>query len=130
MGRSMKYLFSKKTGLLAKVQASTLLETIVASVIFMIIFVMAMDTMTRIAVSNQKDGEYLLIESSFNKCTREIKNKELAVGTDVYMFKWGRIDVTVSPYTEKLFLVEMNAVTDRKREVSYRYIAADETNNE
>lgn len=130
MGRSMKYLFSKKTGLLAKVQASTLLETIVASVIFMIIFVMAMDTMTRIAVSNQKDGEYLLIESSFNKCTREIKNKELAVGANTYTFKWGRIDVTVSPYTEKLFLVEMNAVTDRKREVSYRYIVADETNNE
>lgn len=123
----MKYHFNKIKGLTLKVPASTLLEVIVAAIIFMIVFVMGMDTLTRIFIFNHKDNEELLIESSFSKCNRDIKTKELVMGDQTYIFDWGKIDINISHYKDKLFLVKMNALTNENREISYRYILTDPT---
>ena len=127
MGKNMICRFGKASRLLTKVTASTLLETIVASVIFMIIFTMALDTMTRIMTFDQKDDEYLLIESSFSKCEHEIKNKKIVIGDENYIFEWGNISVTITHYNEHLYLIDMSAETTGRKNVSYKYILANET---
>lgn len=122
----MKYRFGRVSLLSTKVTASTLLETIVASVIFMIVFAMAIDTLTRIMIFDHKDSEYLLIESSFGKCDREMRSKKIIAGNESYTFDWGEIHVSITNDKKNLYHIEMNAVTKSKKEVSYQYIIADE----
>ncbi|MCM1722611.1 hypothetical protein [Bacteroides ovatus] len=98
------------------------METVVASIIFMIVFGIAMDILTRIVISNHKDNENLIIESAFSKCKREIKRKGLTVGSETYTFAWGEIQINTSECGNELFKIEMNATTNEKKRVSYRYI--------
>lgn len=123
----MSYQFNKTSLFLTKLKASTLLETIVASVIFLIIFAMAIDTMTRMMVFDHQDSEYLLIESAFNKYEREMRNKEIVVGSENYTFEWGGMNVITTYYEDGLYLIEMNALSNSKKKVKYQYILADET---
>lgn len=128
--KSMRSLFNSRNLFTVKLSGSTVLETIVASVIFMIVFTMGMDILTRILTFNSKDNENLLIESAFNKCEREIERKGLSIGNEIYTFDWGEIQVTVSQYRNNLFEVEMNAKTHENKRVIYRYIATNESNQE
>lgn len=125
----MRFRFNRLKSTAIKVSASTLLETIVASIIFMIVFTIVMDILTRILISNHKDNEYLIIENSFNKCERNMKQDKLSIGNRTYEFDWGEIQINISQYKDlqALFLVEMRAVTHEKREVNYRYITTDKT---
>jgi len=117
----MRFLSSNKK-LFIRLSGSTILETVVASIIFMIVFGIAMDILTRIVISNHKDNENLIIESAFSKCKREIKRKGLTVGSETYTFAWGEIQINTSEYGNELFKIEMNATTNEKKRVSYRYI--------
>lgn len=126
----MRSLFNNFKLLKIGLSGSTLLETIVASVIFMIIFGMAMDILTRILISNHKDNENLLIESAFSKCQRELTKNSIAIGIQTFTFDWGEIQVTISPYESDLFKVEMNATTKANKSVRYRYITSNENTNE
>lgn len=121
----MRFLSSNKK-LFIRLSGSTILETVVASIIFMIVFSMAMDILTRIVISNHKDNESLIIESAFSKCKREIKRKGLTVGSETYTFDWGEIQINTSDYGNELFKIEMNATTNEKKRVSYRYILTQE----
>lgn len=121
----MRFLSSNKK-LFIRLSGSTILETVVASIIFMIVFSMAMDILTRIVISNHKDNENLIIESAFSKCKREIKRKGLTVGSETYTFDWGEIQINTSDYGNELFKIEMNATTNEKKRVSYRYILTQE----
>lgn len=123
----MKSLSSSNKLLNKKLSGSTILETVVASIISMIIFGMAMDILTRILISNHKDNENLIIEGAFNKCEREIKRKGLTIGDETYAFDWGEIQIIISQYGNYLFKVEMKATSNEKKRVNYRYIVAKES---
>lgn len=118
----MRFPFNSYKLLIAKLPGSTILETVVAAIIFMIVFSMAMDILTRILISNHKDNENLIIESAFSKCEREIERKDLAIGNETYTFDWGKIQIAISQYGGDLYKVEMNAITNAKKKVIYRYI--------
>lgn len=109
-----------------KLKATTILECIVASVIFMIVFVLAMDILTRILISNHKDNEFMVIESAFSRCIHEMKDCELTLGERTADFEWGKIHITISSYREELFLIQMKAITHEKREVNYQYLAVND----
>lgn len=126
----MKFLFNSHKLLTAKLSGSTILETVVAAIIFMIVFSMAMDILTRILISNHKDNENLIIESAFSKCEREIKRNGLAIGEETYTFDWGKIQIAISQYGNELYKVEMSATTNEKKKVNYRYITAKEHTEE
>lgn len=120
----MRFHFNSHELLKIKLSGSTMLETIVASIIFMIVFGMAMDFLTRILISNHKDNDSLPIESAFNKCQRQMARTEITVGEEIYAFDWGEIQVIVAPYKNELLEVKMNATTRDNRKVSYQYITA------
>lgn len=126
----MRFLSNSHPLLTGKLSGSTLLETIVASVIFMIVFSMAMDILTRIVISTQQNSKNLLIESAFHKCERKIKKEGLTAGTQIYTFDWGKIEVVISPYGNNLFQVEMNAIARKKKDMSYHYITTNDTPEE
>lgn len=126
----MRFQFNRHKLLRLRLAGSTLLETIVASVIFMIVFGMAMDILTRILISNHKDNENLVIESAFSKCQRQLTQTKITAGNETFTFDWGEIEVTVSQYGKELFKVELNAVTKANKRVSYRYITSNENIDE
>lgn len=122
----MKFQYNNHKLLKIKLSGSTILETIVASVIFMIIFGMAMDTLTRILISNHKDNENLIIETALSKCQRELEKNRITIGNETFTFDWGEIHVTISQYENELFKIEMNATTKANKSVSYCYITSNE----
>ena len=126
----MRFLVNNSKLLKNRLSGSTLLETIVASIIFMIIFGIAMDVLTRIIISNHKDNENLLIESAFGKCQRELTIRPTSLVNQTFTFDWGEIQVTISPYRRNLFKVKMNATTKANKSVSYRYIIFNENTKE
>ncbi len=108
-----------------RVSGSTLLETITASVIFMIVFVMAMDTLTRLLTFDSNDSDYIVIENELNKCKKQVCREELRPGTRTYQYKWGEIDVEISHYKDQVFQVSMVATGQKKhRKTSYRFLQA------
>lgn len=121
----MRFLSSNKK-LFIRLSGSTILETVVASIIFILVFSMTMDILTRIVISNHKDNENLIIESAFSKCKREIRKKSLTTGSEVYTFDWGEIQINITDYGNELFKIEMNATTNEKKRISYRYILTQE----
>ncbi|MBP1615004.1 MAG: hypothetical protein H6Q13_2452 [Bacteroidetes bacterium] len=119
----MRYI--RKQLLFRKLAASTLLETIIASVIFMIIFVMAMDTLTRLMTFDNEDADYIVIENELRKCKRLVCLNELRSEAKTFTYDWGEIDVEISNYKENIYQVNMVAVTtNQHRKISYRFLKA------
>lgn len=106
---------------------STLLETIVASVILMIIFTLAMDTLTRLMVLDNEDADYLRMETDIDRCRREICKNDLVPGERTYEYDWGKIEVDISSYKEEIYQIEMIAITNKQhRQIRFRYLNANE----
>lgn len=105
-----------------KFRASTLLETITASIILMIIFVMSMDTLTRI-FSYENENLVILVESDLIKHQKSLVSMELTPCARTFTQKWGEIRMNVSPYRAGLFQIDLQAFdTKGKLLSSYCYL--------
>jgi hypothetical protein len=104
-------------------EATSLLETIVATVIFLIVFGMAMTS----AVNLHRLGtpDWAGIERDFN----EIRTLAPEDGR-VYVYDWGEIETESGYYHEVPGLKEVHALIKLKdgRKMKYRYLVCDETN--
>ena len=111
-----------------KLPGSTLVETITASVIFMIVFVMAMDALTGIMTHNTKDFDYIVIENAISKLRREIilNTENIRPGSSSYEYKWGEIRIDISDYNDNgISLVNIDAISlTGKRMCDYRFLLA------
>ena len=109
-----------------KLSASTLIETITASVIFMIVFVIAMDALTTIMTHDTKDSDYIVVENEISKLRRDIidNGDDIRVGDSVYEFGWGEVRLNISEYRNNgIFLVDIDAVSLRGRRMAvYRFL--------
>ncbi|MDR0893649.1 MAG: hypothetical protein LBN24_13755 [Mediterranea sp.] len=117
----MRYPFSR----FFRLQASTLIETIVASIIFLCVFGMAMDTLTRLFASGRDEADYLLVESVMNRQRRALEqHPPTGASAKSYPYRWGELRIEMHPYGESsnLLEVDMQAVTLRKKEINYRFI--------
>ena len=110
----------------ARLSASTLIETITASVIFMIVFVIAMDVLTTIITHDTKDSDYIVVENEISKLRRDIidNGDDIRVGDSVYEFGWGEIRLNISEYRNNgVFLVDIDAVSLKGRRMAvYRFL--------
>lgn len=106
-----------------KLVASTLIETITASVIFMIVFIMAMDTMTRLLGFDSNDADFIVMENDIKKCRKEINQKELQPGKETYIYSWGEIELEIKNYKENIYQVDLMAISVKKhRRIEYRFL--------
>lgn len=105
-----------------KLRASTLLETITASVILMIVFIMAMDTLTRL-FAYESDSKVLLVESDLGRFRKQLASRELTPAITTFTQTWGEIKVSISPYRSGLFQIELQAFSSKGKMLScYRYL--------
>jgi len=111
-----------------KLSGSTLIETITASVIFMIVFVMALDALTGIMTHDTRDSDYIIIENDINKLRREIvlNIEDISLGSSRYEYKWGEIRLDISDYNDTgISLVDIEAISlTGKRMSYYRFLLA------
>ncbi|MDR0961936.1 MAG: hypothetical protein LBM62_05185 [Mediterranea sp.] len=108
-----------------RLRASSLAETITASVIFLLIFVMAMDTLTRLLTSGGNDTEYVVLENELNRCRRQIAGSTLQPQEYTKTFDEGEIEVSITHYKENIYQIDLSVVgVARHRRIHYRYLQA------
>lgn len=106
-----------------RLRGSTLLETMTASIIFMIVFIMAMDTLTCLLTFDNSDADYIVIENELRRCQKQLRQSELRPGTLTFPYKWGEITVEVSSYKGNVYRVDMVATGQKKhRKTGYRFL--------
>ncbi len=113
----LKILLSKK------IVGSTLLETITASIIFMIVFIMAMNTLTRLAKATKADAEYFAIENELKKCQTLICTSIVYPKSETYAYEWGEITIDILNYRNNIYQVNMIACTNKShKKLFYRFL--------
>lgn len=107
-----------------KLPASSLLETIVSSVIFMILFVMAMHALTRLLVHENKHPHHLVMESDMKKCKRMIEKEGVDENAEdkYYAFPWGKVKVSVSPYKGDILLIHITPEIEGAQQAGYHFL--------
>ena len=106
-------------------QAFSLIETIVASVIFMIVFLIAMHTLTSLIKYDIADTSYLLMENELQKLRKSIVLNEHFPSKQVYTYEWGDANIHITPYKDNVYQIELTAVSKEKNKtISYRFLQA------
>lgn len=80
-------------------KASTIIEVVVASVIFMLIFCISLEMLTKI----NQDGratEAMQIIMDRNEYVQQVRTSNYGFGNYVKNFKWGEINVRIKPYKD------------------------------
>lgn len=113
-----------------KLPATSLLETIVSSIIFMIVFIIAMHSLTHLLIYENRQPSYLVIESDMKKCCRLIEKEgiDVKVHEQFYSFSWGKISIKVSPYKDDIFLIHMVSEIENGQSISYHFLYANKQN--
>lgn len=111
-----------------KLQATSLLETIVSSVIFMIIFIIAVHSMTHLLVYENGQPDYLIIESDLKKCrcVMEKDGIDENVKEQYHSFPWGKVKVSVSTYKGNILLIHMTSEIEGRQFAGYHFLYAKE----
>ncbi len=108
-----------------KLQAFSLIETIVASVIFMIIFLISMHTLTSLAKYDITDTSYLNMENELQKLRKGLVLGESFPTEQEYVYEWGNINIHITPYRNNVYLVELTAVSKKMHKtIYYRFLQA------
>lgn len=118
----MKHIFAicKKS-----LQAFSIIETIVASVIFMIIFLIGMYTLTGLVKYNLMDTSYLVMEYELQKLRKNIILNNSFPTKQRYTYEWGEASIYITPYRDNVYLINLIAVSKEKnRTISYRLLQA------
>jgi hypothetical protein len=103
-----------------RLKATTLLETIVASIVFLIVFGMAMTSAVNLRRMDKPDWAH--IETDFN-AMRTLAPED----GHVYEYDWGDIETSCRNYREIPGLVDVQATISLKdgRKFAYRYLYYD-----
>ncbi|GHV01671.1 hypothetical protein FACS1894159_09840 [Bacteroidia bacterium] len=104
-------------------KASTLVETLVASVIFLVMFAISLETIVRLAVRRDDDTVYVVAEGETARLFREYASAgERLPGTTVKEYDWGTITIAIGPCRDypRLQVVDVSATLRSERKVISR----------
>lgn len=101
-----------------RLTATTLLEAIVASLIFLLVFGMAMEALVHI--HKVSDPDWSAMERSFN----EFRDSSTLVSDGSREYFWGTMRWVLKDASEKEGLVEINVTATMKggQKIEYRYL--------
>lgn len=107
------------------VRASSIIEVIVASLIFMLVFALSLTTLTRLTL--RQDEAVLLIEAEkeLNKTLKIRENQP--IGTYIDTFDWGSISTIISDYEkfENIRQIHLRAtLTNSRKSLEIRRLVA------
>ncbi len=100
-----------------RLPGSTLLETIVASVIFLSVFAVSLETMSRMVASPRDTGIMVEVDHRLNECFRKYSSPLYAAGEYEQEYPWGTIHIALSRYKEydRLRHIYLRAVVEDSR---------------
>lgn len=111
-----------------KLAGSTVIEAIVASIIFLAVFGIAMDTLARLS-SVKHDDSLLVAGIDLDACIHEFTTNPQSTGEYVRSYDWGEITITVARYKTRGDILELNfetTISPGKRKLRYRTLTATE----
>ena len=111
-----------------KLPATSLLETIVSSIIFMILFIIAMHSLTNLLVYENRQPNYVIVENDLKKCRQLIERDGIEDNTIelYYSYPWGKVKVSVSPYKGNVLLIHMTSEVDYGQSTGYYFLYANQ----
>lgn len=94
----------------------------------MIVFIIAMHSMTTLLVYENKRPNYLIIENDMKKCRRMIEKSRIDVAESQlrYPFSWGNVRISVSPYKDDIILIQMASEIENGQSIGYRFLHVNE----
>lgn len=103
-------------------QGASLVEALVASVIFLTIFLIAMSSLVNIARIKVSGPSPVEIEDAVEECIAKFKDE--SDDSRSYDFEWGVVEVDAKPYraSDRVLEVAASAKVKYGRTVVYRYI--------
>lgn len=106
-----------------KMAATSLVETIVASVIFMIVFVVAIDLLSSVLIGTHTDGREAAIYD-VRHVGRSIQTGDAISADSVYSFPWGEVCVraSFSPTSAAVQELIVTGILDDGHTVTLRYL--------
>ena len=108
-----------------KFRAETLIQTIVAALIFMVVFLISIDTIVRITTSN--NDAYVLVDVDYQISSffAELADGKHPNGSYTKHFPEGKLTAEISPFKNyaNLQLIIINAeVQKMKKRITFRHI--------
>ena len=106
-------------------RASSLLEAIVASVLFMTVFAVSLETLGRLTLSGDGGEVRMAMDNALQHCQREYLSQPHADASVTKTYPWGTVAVTLEPYgnTSGLQLLVLTAACEKTRQrVQWRRI--------
>lgn len=109
----------------ARLRASTLIETMIASVIFLCVFTISLDTVSRLTLKNNDQSILVEVDYRIKQCRQEFSAKTHRQGSYIREYSWGKIIVNLKPYRNYMDLTELTITADVKnnsKRFKYKYV--------
>lgn len=107
------------------------METLTASVVFMIVFVISMDMLTRIGNSRLECGDYVVMENEINRYRRKLASESIRVGVYGQKYGWGELRADVAVFKEGIYRVRIEALfSGNGKKIRYEYLLTEYERND
>lgn len=85
-------------GKIKYIKASTIIEAMVASILFLLAFSIGIESIIKAASIKSDTLTYLSADNQYMKCLYECKNHVYSYGEHIIEFEWGEITLILEPY--------------------------------
>lgn len=106
-------------------RANTLVEVLVASVIFLAVFMIGLETLSRLTVRDDEGLVFVEADWRVKECFFEFSDGLHPVGKYDKNYDWGEIQVTIAPYRDYRNLQELTlaaTILQNRKRIEYKYI--------
>lgn len=114
-----------KEAAVGSLPASTLVEAIVASVIFLAVFAISLNTVTRLTTGEKDYITMVEVDYAIKSCFREYSGGGHLPGKYNKTYDWGEITIEINPYGNYPELQQLMISADihnRNKYMEYRHI--------
>lgn len=104
-----------------RLKATSLIEALVAAIIFMTVFMIAMDALTNLShIGMNNIVSPVEVEDALWECIRRFEKNESEI--QIYEYRWGSVEVMVVPFAmnEKIEKIRVTACLNNGRTICYR----------
>ena len=106
-------------GLNRELQASSLLECIVAAVILLASFMITMETLTRVTLTGDDPAENVSMELTARQCRREYGDGLHLPGKYTREYDWGTVEIVITDYSFGIRQLTVTALPVRGRKSNH-----------
>lgn len=108
-----------------KLPGNTLPEIIVASILFLAVFAISLETLTRLTVRDDEGLTYVEADRRIGECRREFSDGLHPVGIYEKVYDWGGITASIAPYRDYTNVQELTlvaAIRENRKHIEYKYL--------